>query len=726
MSLTAALMNSLSGMRASQTGLDIVSRNVANASTPGYTRKSADLEHIVLDGQGAGVRRLAVEREIDVRIQRELRIERAGSSRLDVVDSFLQRIDQMLGRPDEDVSFASSVKNLSNSFQELADKPEDPTLRGAVVSAADRLADDLNRLSDSIQQMRLEADQGIAEAVGIVNDALHNIKDLNEEIATRHLGGRSAADLEDQRDRYLDALSEQMDVQYLSRTNGEIVILTQTGRTLLDSQVHELSVDGRSVITPASLYDADPTQRGVATVTLSTPDGDIDLLARNEISDGRIAGFVEIRDTLMPQAQAQLDELAHHLALALSTGEISGSPVQSIAETADFDEAAWPLTGSADTSGDVTVTIDGTAITLTNVAVTGASPADRGAALAAAVEDALRTQVGLSGITVAYDDSGANQTLVFTDSESREISSFEIDDGGGTTAPTAAAIAAPYSTSTLDVGSIARPGDTVSLSVIDASTGEPKTIALTATETATGEPNTFLLGATPAGTAASIQLALTAQLPPGFTLTLNGTQLEVQDTVLADSTRLIGVSATSQTGSGEHFELFADGAGLDQTSYLGNPLGATDDQKLGFAQRIAVSESVLADSSLLVLYTDPATGLPVPDGDPARPLDMLRRLTDMPRSYDSSVGLGPVNTTIEDFAVGLVSFQAGQVAMAEDRLDYQIAITESVERRFDAVSGVNVDEEMAELLLLERTYAASAQILSAVERMLDDLLAAVQ
>ena len=91
----------------------------------------------------------------DLRIQRELRLERGSTGRLDVVDAFLQRIDQIMGRPDDEVSFASSVKRLSSSFQQLADKPEDPTLRSAVVNAADRLADDLNHMSDAVQQMRL-------------------------------------------------------------------------------------------------------------------------------------------------------------------------------------------------------------------------------------------------------------------------------------------------------------------------------------------------------------------------------------------------------------------------------------------------------------------------------------------------------------------------------------------------------------------------------------------
>jgi flagellar hook-associated protein FlgK len=728
MHLTSALYNSLSGLRSSQTGIDLVSRNVANAGTDGYTRKTSDTEHVVLDGRGAGVRRLPAEREIDLRVQRELRIEQAGTSRLDVVDSFLQRVDQLYGRPDEEVSFASSVQRLSGSFQQLADKPEDPTLRNAVLGDAEHLARDLNDMSDAIQRMRLEADQGIVESVGIVNEALHSIKDLNEKIATRTQGGRSAADLEDQRDRHLDRLSEQMDIQYFSRTNGEVVILTQTGRTLLDTQVHELNVDGRSVVTPQNLYSTDPAQRGVATITLETGMGEVDLLARNEIGNGRIAGFVEVRDTLMPQAQDQLDELAHHLASALSVGEVTASPVTTRVATTPGAFAAPAFDPFAANVSDATldITVDGQAMTLGPFPIDAATnPGGAETAVQEALQQALDDN-GLEDIAVTVTGTlPADRVIAFEDAEGREISGIALNDTTAGTSTTPALDPASQF-SLLDLSSVSRPGETVSVTYIEASSGNPRTVTLTATDTATSEPDTFLLGSDPSGTAANLAAALGSVLPPSVNVTNPaGAEVRIEDPEFTDTVRLVSFSATSQTGSGEHLELFADGSGSDQTVYLGNPPGADGDQKLGFAQRIAVNEAVLSDPSVLVRYTDPTTGQPVPDGDPARPLEMLSRLSNVSRDFDDSLGLGPVNTTIEGFAIGLVSFQAGQTAIVEDELDYQTAVTESVERRHDAVSGVNVDEEMAELLFLERTYSASAQVLTAVERMLDELLAAV-
>jgi flagellar hook-associated protein 1 FlgK len=731
MHLTSALQNSLSGLRSAQSGMDVVSRNVSNAGTDGYTRKTAPREHVVLDGQGAGVRRLAIERHVDLRIQREMRIERGSSNRLDVTDSFLQRMDQMFGRPDEEVSLASSVQRLSGSFQQLADKPEDPTLRNAALADAQHLAGDLNGMSTSIQQMRLEADQGIVEAVGIVNDALHNIKDLNQEIATRTLSGRSAADLEDQRDRHLDRLTEQMNVQYFSRKNGEVVILTQTGRTLLDTRVHQLQVDGRSVITPQNVYDADPAQRGVATITLSTGAGDVDLLARNEISDGRIAGFIDVRDKLMPQAQDQLDELAHHLATALSVGEVTpGSSVTDISTVAGQLHGGSPVYDpfAADAAAvQLDITLDGRSHVIGPFAVDATSNATVQASIQQALDDN-----GFSDITASTTGADPNQVLTLSDAQGRKIQSLTLtnQDTGDTVTPTLN-FAGGTHTTTIDVANVRTAGDTITLNYALSSNSETRSLTLTAVDPpGTGEPGTFSLGTTEAGRLGNIETAVEDALDDVasgvFNVSLSGTDIVIEDGDLTASTQEIrGVSAAARGADGPHLALFADNSGDGQAVYTGRQPGEAEDQQLGFAQRIAVNAAVADDPSLLTRYTDPATGEVVPQGDPARPLEMLRRLSEATQDFDSSLGLGPVNSTIEGFAVSLVSFQAGQTAQVEDELDYQTAVTESVERRHDAVSGVNVDEEMTELMFLERTYSASAQVLTAVERMLDELLAAV-
>ncbi|NBC34135.1 MAG: flagellar hook-associated protein FlgK [Alphaproteobacteria bacterium] len=737
MTLTAALMNSLSGLRSAQTGMDVISRNVANAGTEGYTRKTAAQESVVLQGQGAGVRRLAIEREIDLRVQRELRVESAANEKLSVIDEFRQRVDAMFGRPEEEQSFASAVNRLTRSFQTLADKPESATLRRDVVDTAAALAGDLNRLSDRIQDMRLEADQGMVDGVRTINDALHNIKELNQKIGVRAQSGRSYADLADQRDHYLDKISSLMDVSYFERGSGEVVIMTGSGRPMLDVNVRELRIDGRSVITPQSLYSDDPSARGVSTISLVTEGGEVDLLANNEIRGGKLAGLIEIRDRALPELQSQLDEFAHQLATTLSVGEVTASPVTSVTSTqaGAFAGLDFDLFGSGSTDATLDLTIDGTTVQIPNFAIDN-TDAD---SIAASIQQALdgSTAFAPGEITVSASGSDAlTGALTFTDSQGRKIDGVTFTDNTAPPPNTAAPALDPSTASTtLDISSVATAGDTVSVNYAITGSSETRTVTLTAVDPpGNGEPGTFVLGQSQATTYGNIESALQSALDdvvlPAGTLTVSrtGSEITITDSDLSASTQeLRGFSAATRGAADLQLTLFGDNGGDAQIAYTGRQPGETTDQRVGFAQRIAVSEALRDDPSALVRYMlDPATGELAPGGDSARPAEMVRRLSEMTLSFDSAVGMGPVETTIEGFAIEIISFQATQTAQTSDRLAYQQEITDNVARRFDSVSGVNIDDEMTELLLLERTYAASSQVLSAVQRMMDELLDAVR
>ena len=82
MSLTQALSSALSGLQVNQAGIALVAANVANADTPGYTRKVMD-QVATGTSTSIGVRVSDIQREIDLYIQRQLRIENSGASYAD-------------------------------------------------------------------------------------------------------------------------------------------------------------------------------------------------------------------------------------------------------------------------------------------------------------------------------------------------------------------------------------------------------------------------------------------------------------------------------------------------------------------------------------------------------------------------------------------------------------------------------------------------------------------
>src|SRR5690349_17790008 len=99
MSLGQALTTALSGLRATQASLTLVSSNVANADTPGYVRKTADLVTTESGQYGSGVRVVGVNRELDTYLTKQLRTEMSGQGYADTRAQFLSQLQSIYGTP---------------------------------------------------------------------------------------------------------------------------------------------------------------------------------------------------------------------------------------------------------------------------------------------------------------------------------------------------------------------------------------------------------------------------------------------------------------------------------------------------------------------------------------------------------------------------------------------------------------------------------------------------
>src|SRR5215475_8319988 len=99
MSLSQALGTAVAGLRTTQTGLALVSANVANAQTPGYVKKTLNQEASTASGAGVSVRVSGIKRELDQYIQRQLRAETSGGTYAELRSQFYQRLQQVYGDP---------------------------------------------------------------------------------------------------------------------------------------------------------------------------------------------------------------------------------------------------------------------------------------------------------------------------------------------------------------------------------------------------------------------------------------------------------------------------------------------------------------------------------------------------------------------------------------------------------------------------------------------------
>lgn len=342
MSLTQALNTSTAGLRTVQAGLALIASNVANAETPGYVRKTLVQSTTSAGGAGVSVRVAAVNRELDIYLQRQLRTEAAGGAYADLRAQFYARLQSIYGEPGANATLEVAFNDFTNSLQALGTSPESSAARAAVISSAQVLTQQLNSMTNDIQGLRSDAELGISDAVARANNAMTRIADINRQLALNTTPDAASATLLDQRDMYIDELSQLMDIRVITGDHNQVTVFTNSGIQLVGTEASRLSFDAKGTMMPASQWTNDPATRAVGTITLVTPTGgQIDLLANNAIRSGEIAAYIEMRDLVLPEAQAQLDAIAAAMASALSDATVAGSAVTSGAQAGfDIDTAA--------------------------------------------------------------------------------------------------------------------------------------------------------------------------------------------------------------------------------------------------------------------------------------------------------------------------------------------------------------------------------------------------
>ncbi|KAA2237578.1 flagellar hook-associated protein FlgK [Salinarimonas soli] len=327
MSLGGALNSALSGLRTTQAGINVVSQNVANAGSVGYSRRQMSAVQTLSGTSTTGVRAGEVQRILDVVAQRQLRLETSAAGYTGLRADYASSLERLFGQPGAAGSLDKAVNDFTGALQSLMANPGDPATRAAVLDRAGGLASLIGATADGIQSLRTDAEGRIGGAVRRADDLLQGIQALNARVITPK-GGTPDAALLDERDRLIDELSGLMDVQVSMDDTHSVRLSTQAGQTLFDgSMAVRLSFDGRSSLGPDTLYATDAT-RGVGTISAQVPGGaKIDLIARGAFRSGEIGAAIEMRDDVLVQAQRQLDELAAGLAVAGSETRREGVAV---------------------------------------------------------------------------------------------------------------------------------------------------------------------------------------------------------------------------------------------------------------------------------------------------------------------------------------------------------------------------------------------------------------
>ena len=330
MSLSQALSIAMSGLRANQLGLSLTSSNVANSDTPGYIRKTVNQIQTSSGSIGAGVSVTGVNRELDLYLQQQIRTEQSGASYADLRSSILSSLQSIYGTPGGTGTLETAFNNLVTAVQGLSTSSDSQSARIGVLNAAQSLTQQLNSMSAGVQSLRSQAESGLNSAVNTANTAMQQIVNLNTQLANGDTTDAAAAALKDQRDQYVDQLSQLMDIRVIDNGNNQIQVFTNSGVQLVGAEASTLSFNPQGTVTPNTQWDADPTKSNLGTLTLHFPNGgSLNLIQTNSIRSGTIAGYLELRDKTLVQAQTQLDQFAANMSSLLSDKTTAGTAVSS-------------------------------------------------------------------------------------------------------------------------------------------------------------------------------------------------------------------------------------------------------------------------------------------------------------------------------------------------------------------------------------------------------------
>ncbi|MGL6173164.1 MAG: flagellar hook-associated protein FlgK [Cellulosilyticaceae bacterium] len=243
MSSIPSLGKMVSGLVASQKGLQVTGHNISNINTPGYIRQQVlqhDSSYLNISGPsglkqvGQGVSITEVRQIRDELADKRLRTENSVLNFYTVKQSAVSEVESILGEP-----HGSSISKMLDDFwkqtQKLGTNPSGIEERLAFLQTADVLMKKANHIMQGLNTYQEGLNKEVIESVDRINTLLYAIKDYNDVIVSKEINGDIAHDLRDQRNLLLDELSSYMDIDYYEERDGRVTVRAE-GREVIDGQ----------------------------------------------------------------------------------------------------------------------------------------------------------------------------------------------------------------------------------------------------------------------------------------------------------------------------------------------------------------------------------------------------------------------------------------------------------------------------------------------------------
>ncbi|TQF41708.1 flagellar hook protein FlgK [Bradyrhizobium sp. UNPF46] len=317
MSITGALNSARSSLMASGIQSATISRNIAGASAPGYSRKLTMLDNF----PGAGVYVAAIQRAASSGLYTNVLIATSSSAKQSVIYDGLQKIAAAtVDDPELEQSPTAQLNKLKQALQQYANSTDNATLAQSAVTSAKDMVTALNQATKTVQSVREQADADMATSVSNINQLLTQFQTVNTAIVKGTITGDDVTDYLDQRDSIVSKLSQELGVTMSLRPNGDAALYTDSGVVLFDKTARTVS------FAPTNAYTAGTTGNAVFI------DG-VPVTGANSVmplKSGKLAGLAQLRDQDTVTYQSQLDEVARGLINAFKEVDQSGAALPDV------------------------------------------------------------------------------------------------------------------------------------------------------------------------------------------------------------------------------------------------------------------------------------------------------------------------------------------------------------------------------------------------------------
>jgi flagellar hook-associated protein 1 len=327
--LNTSLNISVQALMAEQGALNITTNNIANVNTPGYTREVPILSEAATIQQGnvrfgGGVVMNQFQSVRDQLLQLRMYEETQQQNNSGTQLNSLTQIESLFSDPTKGVGGA--MTDFFNSLSQLSTNPTDNSARQQVLSTANNLAIAFHQSVSGLGTIQSDLDQSVPQAINQINQLTSQIATLNGQVAQIQGLGQDPGTVQDQRDQLITQLSALVNVSVTTSEHG-LTLTTANGVPLV---VANKSFD----------LQTSNTASGFSNVVAQGQD------ITSQITGGKLAGIINVRDQVIPDLLNRLDTLANQFSTSFNTQNQAGFTLSGSAG-GNFFTPPTAVTGSA-------------------------------------------------------------------------------------------------------------------------------------------------------------------------------------------------------------------------------------------------------------------------------------------------------------------------------------------------------------------------------------------